>query len=344
MSAAKAMDLGPVMCSVSGTELAADERERLMHPAIGGVVLFADNCQSLEQIRHLTQDIHSLRSPSLLIAVDQEGGRVQRIKCDVTQLPPQAHYGELYDMNPDTGNDAAEAGGCLMALEVFGAGIDISFSPVLDVASVQSKVIGDRAFHSDAHVVSELAESWTRGMQKAGMKAVGKHFPGHGHVTEDSHFEVPEDNRSIQQVLGCDLLPYRRLSQRLSAVMTAHVLYGQITSAIPTYSSFWLEHILREVLVFHGVVFSDDLSMSGAAEGGDMETRVLTALMSGCNIALICQSLDDTDRALEAMEKNTNAWQKSNWCYENLRPEPSQDAEDINEIRNALFSLIEKRA
>ena len=340
MSESKPIELGPIMCSVSGSELSAEDRERLLHPAIGGVVLFADNCQSLEQIRQLTQDIHSLRSPKLLIAVDQEGGRVQRIKCDVTHLPPQARYGEIYDVNPDAGNDAAEAGGYLMAAEVLNTGIDISFSPVLDVASVQSQVIGDRAFHSEAHIVAQLAESWTRGMQKAGMKAVGKHFPGHGHVSADSHYEMPEDNRSIQEVLNLDLIPYRRLSERLSAVMTAHVLYGEITSAIPTYSSFWLEHILREVLVFHGAVFSDDLSMSGAAEGGDMETRVMTALMSGCDIALICQSVEDTDRALEAMETHASVWQQISWRYEELRPQPASHSQDLNEVQDTLFKLI----
>ncbi len=340
MNAASLTECGPIFTSVAGVELSGEDRERLRNPAIGGVVLFANNCHGAEQVKRLAEEIHQLRTPSLLVAIDQEGGRVQRLKDGVTVLPPQAHYGRLYDENGDRGCTAAESAGYLMASELRALDIDLSFSPVLDVATVDSDVIGDRSFHSNPHTVATLADAWTRGMQKAGMKAVGKHFPGHGGVAEDSHTEVPEDQRTIQDLLHLDLVPYRRLGERLTAVMTAHILYPRITSAIPTYSSFWLEHVLREVLVFHGPVFSDDLSMCGAAEAGDMETRVLTALMSGCDFALICQSAAETDDAIEALLRNRGLWQAPNWQLDQLRPQITQAIDDIGQVRDDFFSLM----
>ncbi len=339
---AKAVTSGPIFTSVSGAELDSEDRERLLSPAIGGVVLFAPNCISAEQVKRLTEEIHQLRTPELIVAIDQEGGRVQRLKKGVTPLPAQQLFGRLYDDDNDRGCTAAESAGFIMASELRALGVDISFSPVLDVATVDSDVIGDRSFHDEPHAVATLADAWTRGMQKAGMKAVGKHFPGHGGVTEDSHTEVPEDKRTIQEILNCDLVPYRRLGERLSAVMTAHVLYPEITTAIPTYSAFWLEHMLREILVFHGPVFSDDLSMSGAAEAGDMETRVLTALMSGCDFALICQSSADTDRAIESLLKNKELWRSPEWQLDQIRPEePAEVGDQIDKILDYLYKLID---
>ncbi len=341
MKISNEIELGPIMTSVSGAELSKEDIERLMSPTIGGVVLFAHNCESYEQIKMLNHEIHQLRSPPLLIAVDQEGGRVQRVTDSVTRLPPQKLYGDLYDRDVELGCDAAEWGGHLMARELIGLGFDISFSPVLDVSSIESKVIGDRAFHGNPHTVFQLANCWVRGMQKAGMKAVGKHFPGHGGVAEDSHYEVPEDSRKIQEVLNCDLIPYRRLGERLSGVMTAHVLFTEITSAIPTYSSFWIEHILREVLSFHGPVFSDDLSMSAAAEAGDMETRVLSALSSGCDIVLICQSTAESDQAIDALLRYEKAWHSPSWHLDNLRAEPIEFVEELDELRSQFQEMIE---
>lgn len=339
MSSPPSLPIGPIFTSVSGLELGAEDRERLQGPAIGGVVLFSRNCESAEQVRLLTEQIHQIRSPQLIVAIDQEGGRVQRLKQGVARLPPQALFGQLYDDNDDLGCAAAETAGCLMASELRSIGVDLSFSPVLDVLTADSEAIGDRAFHRDPLVVSILADAWTRGMQKAGMKAVGKHFPGHGGVCLDSHADLPEDNRKIEDVLHCDLVPYRRLGERLSAVMTAHVLYPEISSAIPTYSAFWLEHILREVLVFHGPVFSDDLSMSGAAEGGDMESRVLAALMGGCDFALICQSSAETDSASEALIRNKELWKSPDWRAGQIRPEPAAGNQNTDQLREYLFEL-----
>lgn len=332
--------LGPIFTSISGVELNSEDRERLQSEAVGGVVLFANNCETAEQVGHLSKEIHELRTPSLIIAIDQEGGRVQRLKNGVTEIPPQQLFGALYDREIDRGYDAAEIAGYLMASELRALDVDISFSPVLDVATVDSDVIGDRSFHSDPNSVAILADSWTRGMQKAGMKAVGKHFPGHGGVTADSHIEVPEDSRTIEQLLNCDLIPYRRLGERLSAVMTAHVLYKEVTTAIPTYSSFWLEHVLREILAFYGPVFSDDLSMSGAAEAGDMETRVMTALMSGCDFVLICQSSVETDKAIDALLQNRALWKVPGWQLDYLRPEEGQNSGEIERIKEYFFELM----
>ncbi len=331
---------GPIFTSVAGIELDGEDRERLLSPVVGGVVLFGENCQSAAQVQHLVQEIHQLKTPRLLVAIDQEGGRVQRLQEGVTRLPPQSRYGSLYDENSDQGCNAAEMAGYLMARELRLLDIDFSFSPVLDVTSVASKVIGDRAFHRDPHVVATLADAWTRGMQKAGMKTVGKHFPGHGGVAEDSHVVMPEDHRTIQELLRLDLVPYRRLGSRLSAVMTAHVLYPEITSAIPTYSAFWLDHILREVLVFHGPVFSDDLSMSGAAEAGDMETRVLTALMSGCDFALICQSAAATEQAIDALLSNRELWQSLQWQLEQLRPHAVESSDNLAQVRAEFIHFM----
>lgn len=340
MSSSQEFPLGPIMTSISGTQLDEVERERLLSPAIGGVVLFDRNCESPEQLRYLTDEIHGLRAPALLISIDQEGGRVQRLRNGVTRLPPQALYGKIYDTDQDLGCDVAEFGGFLMAAEVLDMGIDISFSPVLDVVTVDSQVIGDRSFHSDPQIVTLLAESWMRGMQKAGMKSVGKHFPGHGGVAGDTHHECPEDSRSIREIIQCDLIPYRRLGERLSSVMTAHVLYPECTTAIPTYSSFWLDHMLREVLAFYGPIFSDDLSMAAAEEAGEIDTRLYASLTCGCDVALICQSESDTDKAIDHLTQN-DYWRDPTWQYAQLKPEILQiDCQSIDQ-KDEFLEIID---
>ncbi len=333
--------LGPIMTSVSGTELNDEDRQRLLSSAVGGVVLFAGNCEDCVQIQQLCEQIRALRKPSLLIAVDQEGGRVQRIRQDATRLPPAALYGNIYDENPDLGCEAAELGGALMALEVLRTGVDISFAPVLDVTSRESEVIGDRAFHSDPDAVSVIAESWIRGMHRAGMKSVAKHFPGHGGVSADSHLETPVDSRTIRDIMALDLVPYRRIGNTIDAVMTAHISYPNVTGAIPAYSPFWIEHVLREVLAFYGPVFSDDLTMKGALDAGDCGARVLTALSSGCDIALICQDARETDQAIAELEANPQAWQEKTWMIDKLRPGSSDEDVDPQACRDALAGIID---
>ncbi|HET8700643.1 MAG TPA: beta-N-acetylhexosaminidase, partial [Nitrococcus sp.] len=223
------MPLGPLMIGLRGLLLAPEERELLGDPRIGGVLLFTRNYESVEQLRALTESIHAVRQPPLLIAVDQEGGRIQRFRTEFTTLPAPACLGKMYDHDPRQAVAAAERLGWLMAAELRATGVDLSFAPVLDVERGVSRVIGERAFHHRPQAVAELACGWMRGVHEAGMAAVGKHFPGHGAVVADSHHELPVDDRPLEAITRIDLLPFARLIDAgLEGVMTAHVLYPQV--------------------------------------------------------------------------------------------------------------------
>ena len=263
------MSLGPVMLDLAGFALTAEERDLLRHPAVGGVILFSRNFLEPEQIAALTAEIHALRDPHLLIAVDQEGGRVQRFRDGFTQLPPAARFGELARRNPHHARQAAEAVGWLMAAELRAVGVDFSFAPVLDLDRGVSGVIGDRAFADNINAVADLAGAWSEGARSAGMAQVGKHFPGHGGVAADSHAELPIDRRRFEDIQMDDLVPFERLIRRgLEAIMPAHVLYSHIDPRPAGFSPFWLKEVLRGQLAFQGVIFSDDLNMAAAAAGG----------------------------------------------------------------------------
>ena len=293
------MSLGPLMIDVMGTELGADDRELLVHPLIGGVILFSRNFESLDQLQTLTRDIHELRSPHLLIAIDQEGGRVQRIRAPLVELPAAHLIGRHYDVDSDSGLDLAEKTGWLMAAELRALGVDFSFAPVLDLDWGLSEVIGDRAFHRNPEVVGLLTQSWIKGMKRAGMASVGKHFPGHGAVTADSHHALPTDRRDYSELLE-DILPFERLiTAGLNGVMSAHVVYSQLDPLPATFSRYWLHNELRQRLRFNGVIFSDDLSMEGAAVIGDMPERSRKALDAGCDVILLC---NDRDAVLQVIE------------------------------------------
>ena len=294
--------LGPLFVDVSGTELLVEEREVLSHPMIGGVILFSRNFESTSQLTNLVSDLKALREPSLLIGVDQEGGRVQRFQQDFTRLPAARRYGEVYDANREEGLAAARSGGYIMAMELRGPGVDFSFAPVLDVAGVDSTVIGNRAFHRDPVVVTALAGAFIEGMYSGGMKSVGKHFPGHGFVSEDSHECLPRDHRTRQAIVGVDLLPYYRLRGVLHGVMTAHVLYPEIDEELPTYSTYWLQHVLRDEVGFKGVVFSDDLSMDGANRGAGPEDRATAAINAGCDMILVCNDPNSVQKILDCTD------------------------------------------
>ncbi len=296
----KPMPLGPVMLDLSGDlELDPVDRARLVHPAVGGVILFSRNFASREQLRALTAAIHALRTPPLLVAVDQEGGRVQRFREGFTPLPAARRYGELYDEDPQRGLDIARQGGWVMASELRSVGVDFSFAPVLDVLLQPSDVIGDRAFHARAAIVVALAGAFIDGMAQAGMRATGKHFPGHGGVGGDSHHCLPCDHRQYREVERVDLVPYRRLGAQLGGVMTAHVLFDSVDDQVPTYSRYWIGEVLRRQLGFRGVVFSDDLSMHGAHGAGDVPRRVSRALAAGCDMALVCNDSPAIQRLLQ---------------------------------------------
>lgn len=285
------MSLGPVMLDVAGTRLNDAEREMLQHPLVGGVILFSRNYESTEQITALIADIHALRSPPLLIGVDQEGGRVQRFRQGFTRLPAARRFGEVYDHDHRRGKQLAEQAGWVMASELRAVGVDISFAPVLDMDYGVSTVIGDRAFHSNPRVIAELGGAFMHGMHKAGMAATGKHFPGHGAVAADSHEAIPVDHRRLEDILAEDVIPFERMiSNGLAAVMPAHVIYADVDEQPAGFSSFWLREVLRNRLGFQGVIFSDDLNMEGASVAGDYASRAEAAIAAGCDMVLICNN------------------------------------------------------
>lgn len=287
--------LGPLMIDIAGSELTDVDRARLGHPLVGGVILFTRNYTSSEQLTKLCAEIHGLRSPSLLIAVDHEGGRVQRFREGFTRLPAMRRLGDLWEAGRAEALDAARSIGFVLAAELRAYGVDLSFTPVLDLDYGSSGVIGDRAFHRDPTIIAELAGALAEGLHQAGMAACGKHFPGHGYVVADSHVAIPVDERSLADMAD-DLLPYRRL--RLDGVMPAHVIYPLIDSRPAGFSSLWLK-MLREEFKFDGVIFSDDLSMQGASFAGGIVERVEAAWQAGCDMLLVCNAPEAVGELLE---------------------------------------------
>ena len=277
------------MLGLQGLELNAEEQELLRHPAVGGVILFSRNYHSLEQLKALCMTIHSLRQPALLIAVDHEGGRVQRFRTGFTALPSVRRLGELYDQQPDQTLQLAYTTAWLMAAELHTVGIDFSCAPVLDLDYGISTVIGDRAFHHNPEAVAALAHAYWQGMRAAGMAGVGKHFPGHGAVAADSHHELPQDPRFYQDLLDADIKPFQQLIEAgLTAIMPAHVIYTAIDDRPASVSKHWLQTILREQLGFNGLIISDDLDMAAAASVGPAPERAAAALRAGCDVVLPC--------------------------------------------------------
>ncbi|MEK6594682.1 MAG: beta-N-acetylhexosaminidase [Pseudomonadota bacterium] len=297
------MYLGPVMIDVAGTELTAADRERLLHPLVGGIILFARNYAFPEQLIRLTAEIHVLRSPALIVAVDHEGGRVQRFRQGFTAIPPMRELGKIWDRNAQHACHLAHDVGFLLAAELRAHGVDLSFAPVLDVDFGNSSVIGDRALHSDPQAIAELARALVQGFRQAGMSAVGKHFPGHGHVRADSHHEIPIDDRPYADIEASDLLPFRRLAESgLGGIMPAHVIYPQVDAQPAGFSALWLKKILRGQLGFEGVIFSDDLSMEGASVAGGVVDRAHAALGAGCDMVLVCNNPQSADELLDKLQ------------------------------------------
>ena len=286
--------LGPVMLDIEGLTLAPHEHDKLKHPNTGAVILFARNYQDPQQVTELIESIRAARHGPLLIAVDQEGGRVQRFQNGFTRLPPAASY----TLAPEL----AEPAGWLMAVELLAVGVDFSFAPVLDIDCGVSQIIGDRSFSTDATLACQLSSAFRMGMKRAGMAATGKHFPGHGAIALDSHLTLPIDERDLDSLYNNDLRPFKQLiNEGLEAVMPAHVLYPNIDSNPAGFSNFWIQTILREQLKFNGVVFSDDLSMAGAAFAGDFPERAKRAQQAGCDMLLVCNNPLAAEQVLEAL-------------------------------------------
>lgn len=296
------MLLGPVMLDIEGKSLTAEDKELLQHPNVGGLILFSRNYQNREQIKELVRSVRKIKE-KILIAVDQEGGRVQRFQEGFTQLKPLHYFGELYDKSPDNALAETEKAAYTMASEIRSVGIDISFAPVLDLDWGVSEIIGSRSFHANPEIVAILAKAYISGMKRAGMFTTGKHFPGHGAVKVDSHLGLPEDKREFKALLTLDLLPYVKLVNDLDAVMMAHVLYSAIDSEIASFSAFWIKEVLRSQIGFKGIIFSDDLSMAGAKEAGKIEVRAKKALEAGCDMILICNDRQAAVKALEGIER-----------------------------------------
>ena len=320
------MQHAPLIIDIAGTALTDDDRRRLAHPLVGGLILFARNWQRRAQLSQLSADIKRLR-PDLLICVDHEGGRVQRFRTDgFTHLPPMRALGELWMQDAMRAQDAASACGYVLAAELRACGVDFSFTPVLDLDWGPSGVIGDRAFHADARVVTMLAKSLTHGLLRAGMAHCGKHFPGHGFTAADSHTDAPRDARSLKAILQDDAAPYGWLGSTLTAVMPAHVIYPKVDSRPAGFSARWLQAILRGRLGFGGAIVSDDLSMEGARriDGRTLTPTeaVLAALDAGCDLALLCnQSLGNGSVIDDTIDGLAQAQLSGRW-----QPRPASEA------------------
>ncbi len=296
------MSLGPVMLDLVGTSIAPEEREMLLHPQTGGVILFTRNFESVEQITALVTEIHELRTPHLLVAVDHEGGRVQRFRDGFTHIPAAARYARDYDIDRKTSRKLARQCGWLMAAECRAVGIDMSFAPVLDRGLGISGVIGDRAFHGQPEIISDLAREFMQGMNQAGMSATGKHFPGHGSVKEDSHLAHPKDLRELADIMLEDVTPFERMIEAgMAAIMPAHVVYPRVDDKPAGYSTVWLQEILRKQLKFQGVIFSDDLSMEAAGIAGGYAERAQAALHAGCDMVLVCNHTEAAQSVLDSL-------------------------------------------
>jgi beta-N-acetylhexosaminidase len=293
------MSIGPVMLDIDDVALSPADRDLLREPAVGGVILFTRNYESPGQIADLVAEIRALRRPHLLIAVDHEGGRVQRFREGFSVIPPMRYLGQVYDRDPKEGRQLAHMAGWLIASELRAAGIDLCFAPCVDLDWGVSDVIGDRSFHAEPEITGMLSAEFSRGLRSAGMAAVAKHFPGHGAVVADSHLQLPVDRRGYGDLLD-DMRPYDKLISNglVTGVMLAHVVYREVDSLPAGFSEYWVQRELRSRLGFGGAIFCDDLSMKATEDYGSMPTRAKLALDAGCDMVLVC---NDRGAALEAV-------------------------------------------
>jgi len=295
------------MMDVAGFELSPEDKEMLSHPLVGGVILFTRNYELPEQLAQLVKEIHAIRDPQLIVAVDHEGGSVQRFRDDFTHLPAAAQLGHLYDHDSTRALELSCDVGWVLATELRALGVDHSFTPVLDIEKKGSSVLRGRTFHSDPQIVADLARRLMTGLQQAGMQATGKHFPGHGGVQGDSHEELPVDPRSYEDIYASDILPFERMIHYgLAGIMPAHVVYEQLDQMPAGFSRFWIQDVLRKRLEFTGIIFSDDLSMAGAHIVGGYTERAEAALEAGCDVLLVCNNRPGAIEVLDNIKPMAN--------------------------------------
>ncbi|WP_156905155.1 beta-N-acetylhexosaminidase [Neptunomonas japonica] len=326
------MSSGRLMLDVQGLSLVQSERDMISHPEAGGLILFGRNYQCKSQLSDLVADIRE-QNPGILLAVDHEGGRVQRFRHEFVRIPPMRMLAQLWVTDPEKAQQVAEDIGWLMAAELINHDIDISFAPVLDIDWSRSEIIGDRAFGQNAPQVISLASSFMAGMHDAGMAATGKHFPGHGWVAADSHLDTPCDERGFEVLCADDIKPFKTLiDQGLDAIMPAHIIYQQMDNKTAGFSDFWLKAILREKLGFTGVIFSDDLSMEGASAVGGFVERTQAALDAGCDMALVCNNPEGAEQVLTYLESyqgpstvSINIMKHKKYTFDEQRFERVQD-------------------
>ncbi len=337
----KQLPIGSIMIDIAGTTLSQYDKEKITHPNTGGVILFARNYEAPAQITALSQQIRAARQGAILIAVDQEGGRVQRFQTGFTRLPPAAAYAQQPELTQDAG--------WLMAMELLVLGIDFSFAPVLDIDCGISSIIGNRSFSQDPEQACQLSSDFRVGMRRAGMAAIGKHFPGHGTVALDSHLTLPVDERSYQHIAAHDLLPFKHLIQEgLEGIMPAHVVYPAIDELPAGFSSIWINEILRQQLGFQGAIFSDDLSMQGAAAIGDFDLRAKLAREAGCDMLLVCNNEPAAEQVLETtpIENNKRREQRLSamLAQSNVTQQTLQNSLKWQAVRQKVSELAESYA
>ncbi|HSW69819.1 MAG TPA: beta-N-acetylhexosaminidase, partial [Gammaproteobacteria bacterium] len=319
--------IGPVILDLMGLEITPEERELLQHPLAGGVILFARNYESPSQISQLCSTIREI-TPFILIAVDQEGGRVQRFKEGLITLPSMREIGEVYQDSHEKGLRFAYSSGWLMAAELLALGVDLSFAPVLDLDKGWNTVIGDRSFAASPAAVMALGEAVIQGMHAAGMAATGKHFPGHGSVKSDSHLELPVDLRQFTEIFQQDMQPFSQMiSAGIDALMPAHILFSEVDDKPVGFSRYWLQEILRKKLNFSGIIFSDDLNMAGAEFAGNYFSRAEAALAAGCDMILIC---NNRPGAIEIMDHLSEKYRLSFDKFKRLKGKFSYDLNTLH--------------
>ena len=301
------MSSGPIMIDIEGYTLTPADRSFLCNALIGGVILFARNYKSPEQLTQLINEIHDLRDPRLLVAVDHEGGRIQRFINDFTRIPPMRYLGHYYDKDKNDACFLTEKIGWITGSELRAVGVDLCFAPCVDIDRNLNDVIGNRAFHLSPKIIRDLAASFCKGLKKAGMASIAKHFPGHGGVSIDSHHALPLDNRSITKLMD-DIYPYEALNKQraIAGIMMSHVLYPKIDSLPAGFSSIWIEDYLRSHIGFDGAIFSDDLNMKAAAGFGSLQERAKIALTAGCDMILICNDRSAAKLVVKSIDKNLN--------------------------------------